>query len=487
MLFYQPEDRNQNWLYNSLEEMVEPTNPVRLLDLFIDKIVHDNPDDFIRYKDSNYGAPAYMASTFLKLYIYGCINSINTSRKLENECKRNIELKWLLGNLQPAYWVISQFRTHHKDMIEKVWKQFRKFLRSHEYIDLKTVAIDGTKLKANAKKEMLTIDGLKRMIASTDKQLEEYLEQLKLNDKSDDILEEYETIADSDNLQKHLIEKIAQLEEKIEKLTNYKAKMELAGLDRLSPTDEEAKLMRSRYGLIPAFNGQFAVDSKHKLIADFLLTDDEADTHQAKPMIESINEAYDELPDEALTDKGYYFPDDIESMEKLGVDMYVSVPSEPKDESGISFKYDAEKQIYVCSEGKELHLVQKNVKKRSSIVDKYQGTGCDGCLLREKCTKAKAENGRTIYRHINQEYRDKYKEKMKTRKSKLKMYLRKCLVEHPFGTIKNWTGKIQLLLRGLEKGSTEVCLWVTSYNWRRLVNIENFDVLKEKIASYCFA
>jgi len=111
-----------------------------------------------------------------------------------------------------------------------------------------------------------------------------------------------------------------------------------------------------------------------------------------------------------VTDKEYYIPDDIESIEKLCVDiLYICVPSELKDASGISFKYDAEKPIFVCSEGKELHLAQKNVKKRSSIVDKYQGTGCDGCLLREKCTTA--EKGRIIYRHINQEYRDKYKEK----------------------------------------------------------------------------
>lgn len=482
MLFIQPEDRNQNQLFNSLEEMVERTNPVRLLDLFIDKIVRDNPDDFIRYKDSNFGAPAYMASTFLKLYIYGCINSINTSRKLEKECKRNIELKWLLGNLEPAYWVISQFRTHHKDMIDKVWKQFRKFLRSNEYIDLQTVAIDGTKLKANAKKEMLTVAGLKRMIESTDKQLEEYLEQLQLNDKSEDILEECGTTVDSGNFHNHLIEKIIQLEEKIEKLNNDKSTMELEGLDRLSPTDKDSRLMRSRYGLIPGYNGQFAVDSKHKMIAGFQLTDEEADIHQAKPMVESLMESYGEIPGEALTDKGYYSPDDIESLEKLGVEMYVGVPSAPKEESGISFHYDTEKQMYICSQGKELHLISKNIKRRNSLADKYQATGCEGCPLREKCTKAK--QGRIIYRYLNQEFRDKYKEKMKTVKGKAKMYLRKCIVEHPFGTIKSWMGKIQLLLRGIEKAETETCLWVTSYNFRRLINIENFDDLMGKIASY---
>jgi transposase len=486
MLFIQPEDRNKISLYFCLEDQISPTNIVRIIDLFIDKIVMDNPDEFIRYKDSDFGAPAYMTSTLLKLYVYGCLNSITTSRKLENETKRNLELKWLLGDLHPDHWVISQFRTNNKAMIDTMKTKFSKFLRSHEYIDLKKVAIDGSKIKANTKKEMLTLEGLKKMMASSSNKLEEYLQQLALNDKTEDILDENETSGEAGTLNRHLLDKITKLEEQLEEMNKYKEKMESEGLDRISPTDEDAKLMKSRYGNVPSYNVQTIVDSKHHMIADFEVTTEENDVKQLKPMIESLIEKYGEKPGEALSDTGYYRPDDIEELEKQGIEIYVGVPKDDKEnEAGISFEYNKEKDVYICSEGKQLKLIGKNIKRRNSLADEYQGTDCGNCPMREKCTKAK--NGRIIYRYLNQEYRDDFKKKMKTKKGKEKMKLRKCIVEHPFGTIKTWMGKIQLLLRGKEKVSTEMSLWVTAYNFRRLVNIENFDALMGKIATYKWA
>ena len=483
MLFIQPEDRNKISLYFCLEDQISPTNIVRVIDLFIDKIVGDNPDEFIRYKESDFGAPAYMTSTLLKLYVFGCLNSITTSRKLENETKRNLELKWLLGDLQPDHWVISQFRTNNEVMINKMKSKFNSFLRSHEYMDFKKVAIDGSKIKANAKKDMLTLEGLKKMMASSSNKLEEYLQQLDLNDKTEDILDEYEIRGEAGTLNRHLLDKITKLEEQLKEMNKYKEKMESQGLERICPTDEDAKLMKSRYGKIPAYNVQTVVDSKHHMIANFEVTTEENDVKQLKPMIELLIEEYGEKPEEALADTGYYLPDEIEELEKQGIEIFVGVPKDAKEnETGVSFEYDSEKDVYYCSEGKELKLITKNKKRRDSLADIYRSTECENCPMRGKCTTSK--HGRTIQRYTNQESRDSFKQKMRTKLGKSKMKLRKSIVEHPFGTIKTWMGKTQFLLRGKEKVKTEMSLWVTAYNFKRLFNIENFDALMGKIATY---
>ena len=156
MIYIQPQDRNQLNMMNSLDLSIAPDNPIRIIDVLVDKIYNSQRDKFTKAKEENIGRPRYHDITFLKLYLYGYLNGISSSRKLESETKRNIEVKWLLGDLQPDHWVISNYRKENGDSIRHLTKSFRKFLRSTGYIDGKTVAIDGTKIKAYANKDMLT-------------------------------------------------------------------------------------------------------------------------------------------------------------------------------------------------------------------------------------------------------------------------------------------------------------------------------------------
>lgn len=483
MPFIYAEDRNQTMLVGSYDNMVSKQNPVRIIDLIADKMIAENPEDFKRTKESKYGAPSYLTSTLLKLFLYGYFNGISSSRALEKETYRNKEVIWLLGNLQPDHWTISTFRKDHGESISKATKLFRKFLRSTEYMDFKQAAYDGTKVKANARRDMLTLEKIERSIEGIDKRIAEYLEMLKVNDIINDNTEEYLGSEIRESIDMQLINKIAELETRVEELNAYKKKMEEEGITRISPTDEEAKLMKSRDGKQPCYNVQTVVDSKYHMISYCEVTTDEADVQLLEPITEAIKEEYGELPKEILADKGYYNPDQIEKVESYQQsEVYVPVPITKPSNTEITFNYDAEKDVYICSEGKELRLLTRNKKCRNSYCDVYQGIECMSCPRKQECTTSK--KGRLIKRYKNQKYRDNYKNKMATEEGKTKSRLRKTIVEHPFGTIKFLMGKIPILLRGKKKVSTEMNLYTTAYNLKRLLNIETTDVLIDKIMAF---
>lgn len=242
MNYVEPKDRNQLRLMTSIEDYVPLDNPVRIIDLLVEQIVKNNPGKFNIERDNNYGRPRYRAETFLKLYLYGYLNSIKSSRKLEVESYRNIELMWLLGELHPDHWVISNYRKEHGELIKLLNKEFRKFLYKNEYIGGKVVLIDGTKIKANTSKEMLTIEKIKKRIAGLGNKIEKYVEEIAQNDTYEDA----EEIVDKYNLEERgkldLLTKIGELQEKIEKLEQEKKYLEKSGKKTVSPTDRDAVL-----------------------------------------------------------------------------------------------------------------------------------------------------------------------------------------------------------------------------------------------------
>jgi len=290
-------------------------------------------------------------------------------------------------------------------------------------------------------------------------------------------------------------EEIAILQSKLEEYRKNLKYMETNELKRIGLSDPEAKLVLSRDGKIPGYNVQSAVDLKHHMIAEIEETTDENDIHQLNPMIEKIEAAYDERPEAALCDTGYYNLDEIEkavkgiladgiAVEEKKVDVYVS-PKQEKDKGEITFTYMKEKDMYVCSEGKELHIYKRNIKKKKSTADIYRCKECPECTKFGICTKS--ENGRTITRYKNIEFRESYEEKMRSKEGKAMMKLRRCSVEHPFGTIKYLMGKIPLLLRGKEKVGVEMKLYALAYNFKRLINVSSFDTIVQQIASFKFA
>lgn len=480
MNYIYPKDREQLKMLSSLDLSINPNNPVRIIDVLVEKIYLSQKEKFRESKENNIGRPKYHELTFLKLYLYGYLHGISSSRKLETETNRNIEVMWLLGDLRPDHWTISNYRKDNGESIKYLTKEFRKFLRATGYIEGKTVAIDGTKIKAYTSKDMLTIKKIDKRLEKLDEKIEDYLEELQSNDILETLEEETE-FQDIAGINKEILNKYIEAQAKIEKLEEAKRFLENNNRKTVSMNDTDALLMRSRDGFIPAYNVQSTVDLKHKMIADTEVVTEANDLNQLEPMVESLEEELGRKPEEVLADKGYYNPKKNEEIESDGkVKCYVSIPKEKKEE--VEFEYNKEKDEYRCSEGKPLVLKQKNKKRKNGYADVYQGVECDGCKLRAECTKSKL--GRIFHRPTNIDWVESYKKKMEEAYSKAKINKRKAIVEHPFGTIKYWMGKIPLLLKGREKVSTEVNLYATAYNIRRLLNIESFDDIMELIVGY---
>ncbi len=483
MQYIQPADRQQYILMSSLEDLVSPDHPVRIIDKILDSIILSNGDRFEKERQSEAGRPRYYDTTMLKLYLYGYFNGISSSRKLEVETHRNKEVIWLLGGLTPDHWTISNYRKEKAEDIKFITKKFREFLKDNGYIKLKTVAIDGSKVKAYTNRDMLTVEKIETKLKGLDKKIEEYLSRIAESDRRDEVIDEVEGNEGEPNGRRY-IDKIVELQKQVEQLQKQKEILEEEGRQYISQSDPEARLMKSRDGKIPAYNVQIAVDAEHKMIADSEVVTDETDNGMLPVMIESIKEELGQVPEEAIADNGYNAPDLIEAIEKKEktIKIYVSQQQTQKDKKEIKFEYDEEKDQYKCSEGKSLELVQKNKLKKKSRANVYRGIQCEGCPRRNQCTSS--SKGRTVYRYINQKWRDDYKETMVSKLGKTKTAIRKAIVEHPFGTIKYLMGKIPLLLRGLKKVNTEINLYTTVYNLKRLINIESFDRLFEKIEKY---
>ncbi len=478
MHYISPKDRTQTSIMRpSLDEMIGLDAEVRILDLLITEIVRQNPGKF-RYKGKiRVGRKAYSPETMLKLYLYGYLNKIRSSRNLEAECNRNIEVMWLLGSLKPDFKTISDYRRDNGKQIKFLTRQVRLFLRDKKYIKGEVVAIDGTKIKANAKREMLTRTGLEKRLSKMTDDMEDYLAELETNDIHD------EQDHDDTSCHRQLVDKVIKLEQEIEKLQGYKKDMDARGVNYYSPADPDAKLMKAREGKIPAYNVQSAVDSEHGMIASLKVCDSPVDQQQLKAMVDQVERDIGFAPEIVSADKGYHNPDMIEDVEQNEKTMCaIPAPVSSRDKEEIEFQYDEEADEYLFSQGKRLVLLSRNKKKRNSIANVYQGTECDGCSLRSVCTTSKM--GRIIHRYHNQEWRDRYRDRLQARAVRALINQRKTIVEHPFGTIRAWMGKTQLLLRGRPKVQIEMDLYGSVYNLRRLMNLVSVDVLSEMIHGY---
>lgn len=489
MQYIEGQDRYQYQLSSNLDESIRTDHPVRVIDAVINSIVINNKERFSRERENEVGRPRYHDAIMLKLYFYGYFNSISSSRKLEVETQRNKEVIWLLGGLSPDHWTISNYRKESGEDIKFVTKKFREFLKDKGYIKLNTVAIDGSKIKAYTNREMLTLEKIEERLNGLDNKIDEYLKRISDTDRADDVADELGS-DESGSTGKKYINKIIELQKQVEALQHQKEILERENRKHISGADPEARLMKSRDGMIPGYNVQIAVDAEQKMIADSEVVTDESDNEMLGKMIESIKEEYGEAPKEALADNGYNAPDLIEAIEKKesakggDIKLYVAQSTTTKDREEIKFEYDKSKDEYKCTEGKRLILIQKNKRKRNSLINVYQGIECQGCPIRSQCTESKS--GRMINRYINQKWRDDYKEKMHSKFGKAKMSQRRSLVEHPFGTIKYLMGKIPLKLRGSKKVSTEINLYTTAYNLKRLINLELFEAIIEKIDNYAW-
>jgi transposase len=481
MSFIKPDSREQLMLPMSIDEYVSSDNIVRFIDAFVDKVIKYKSEAIFlkgRFVD---GRPSYTPNCLCKLLIYGYFTSVSSSRKLENETKRNLEVIWLMSNLQPDHWTISDFRKENKELLKEITISFRKFLKDSDYIKGKSVSTDGTKIKAYASRQTLSLKMIEKKLAQAEKEIERYFSKLNENDALEN--EQEEMLATSDELK----QQIADLQKQVATLQSQKALLE--GLDRqsLAPADPGARVMKTKDGFLPAYNIQTTVDNDSHFITSCETTDYQNDFHSLEENVHTLKEQLDIVPKICLADGGYANEEQIQSLEKQGIECIVPFADEPESkkiqqDNGVTFTYDEKADCFHCSQGKTLSLVERNCKKKKHFFNKYQCKKCNECPVKQYCTTSKT--GRTMYRRLNGEWLNNYKEKSKTKEFKQKFKKRKCVVEHPFGTMKYYMGQIPILLRGKEKVQVEMNLYSTGYNLIRLKNIEKVATLIEKLAAW---
>lgn len=450
----------------SIDDYITDDNPVRVIDAFVLSL---NMND-LGFKNTTppvHGRPGYNPADLLKLYIYGYMNKITSSRKLEIETSRNIELMWLLRRLQPDFKTIANFRKDNKEAIEKVFRQFISLCKEWDLFGMEVVAVDGSKVRAcNAKKNNFSKKSLGRKIKYIDEKIQNYMTQIDENDDQET------TNRNPDK--KEINERIQQLKERKGIYEKYQQELQDGDENEISTTDSDARLMAvNNNGIDVCYNVQTAVDSKHYLIVDYNVINNPTDHGQLSEMSIRAKEIFEVETLKALADKGYYNGDDLLKCEQENIETYVSKQifsnsTGERDFYSDRFKYDKENNMYICPAGQVIKCIRKKPIDENTKELVYRNTkACSICEYKEKCTTSK--RGRAITRDINQDLLDKVDERTNNNKALYKQ--RKMIVEHPFGTIKRWWGYSYFLTRGLKSVKTEASLTFLVYNMKRVINI----------------
>ncbi len=490
MHFIEPKDRNQLSLDNNMDGWVDQNNVVRLIDVMVDKIIKAQPTTFSNRGQKELGRKAYRPETLQKLYLYGYLNGICSSRKLERECHRNLEVMWLLGNLRPDHKTISDYRKDNREAIRQICLSFRIFLKDQGFIEGKTVAYDGTKMKANASRETVKRTGVNQQIKKLETELDKYLTQLQNNDIVEGLEDQLTSLSEDFNVEPALLKKIAYLQKQLEEAKTHKKFLDSEDLNCYAPADPDSRLMKGRDGYYPAYNVQTGVDKKNKMIVTGKVTNKTNDLDELYDNVKDTKDQVGITPKTVEADRGYGELDGIKNIEDENPETECVVPlqknkQEKKDaKAGISFTFNDEENCFVCNKGRKLKLKARNVVKRGKKYDMYQGD-CAGCNKKSSCTTS--IKGRNVYRNHNKEWNDEYKKRLKTLEAKKKIKERKTIVEHPYGTIKCMLGKIPIRLRGIEKVQIEIDIVTTAYNLRRLTNLETMENLIKRVTNYSWA
>jgi transposase len=457
--------RNQRQMFPEyIEDYIDENNTTRVIDVYVDTL-DLREMGFTKSNPYRKGAPAYNPKDNLKLYIYGYMNGIRSSRKLERLTKVNIEVIWLLKKLQPDFKTIADFRKENKDNLKKVFK-------SNLY-GKEMVAVDGTKFRAdNSKKNNFNIKKIDRHKKYIDEKIEEYMNCLDENDKNEENDQSPEKLKYTVD---EIKEKIKTLKERRENYDELEKNLNETGETEISTTDPDARLMdNKKNGLEVNYNVQIAVDSKNKLIVANEVTNNPADQGHLNTMVQAAKETMgmeEKETIEALADKGYYQGEDLIECDGNGTITYVS-HQEYSNATGVKeyyssrFRYDAGKDVYICPEDKILYRTKHRTPNPDKV--KYKNfRECKKCPNRDKCTKS--SKGRIISRSKHQDFLDIVNARTKDNIDKYKQ--RQMIVEHPFGTVKRSMNAGYFLTRGLASVNGESNLVFLAYNMKKVINI----------------
>lgn len=460
-----------------IDDYIEDTNTVRAVAAFVEYL-NFKELAFVRAEPAETGRPGYDPRMLLGIYIWGHLNGVRSSRRLERECRRNVELMWLTGKLFPDFKTIANFRRHNGAALKQVLIEFRLWCEGEELYGKELAAVDGSKFKAvNSMGRNYTKERLRKLIKREEEKVEQYLKDLAEADEQED--EEEEKKLSAEELKK----KIAGIKEHLKKHKQLQQKLADSGESQISLTDPEARLMRMSKGTDVCYNLQTAVDSKHKLIVAVEVTNACADQGQLAQIAKQAKAA---LGVEELTvvgDGGYFEGHTLKECEEAGITTYV--PVEEKDPAnGIFprrlFQYDEQSDSYICPAGAELKVIKQSARKRKKGTDlKVYGTSaCHGCALRQQCTTS--QRGRKIERWIHQGVIDRQAARNRQQPTILRQ--RGSLIEHVFGTLKRAMGHTHFLTKGKEKVSTEASLMALSYNFKRVITIMGVERMTRSFA-----
>lgn len=442
MAYIRGEARGQVAMFPvTLDELIPADHVCRVIEAFVDQLDMARLS-FVRAEPADTGRPGYDPRDLLKLYLYGYLQQVRSSRRLESECQRNVEVMWLLGRLQPDYKSIAEFRRMHSQAVTEAGAELVRLARSVGLVRGETVAVDGSKFQAvSSAKRVRERDAVKR-----------YLEQLDAADEQDEV------VIDSSGVQ--------------------------AALEKLqSDPEPEARLMRMANGFAPAYNVQTAVDTEHALIVAQKVTDEATDNRSLLPMAEAAKEALGNPPSlNVVADAGYSNGQHAEACEAQGI-----VPRVPANRSINShgdgtlfdrtqFTYDETSDTFCCPA--QQTLTRKQVlSRKKSVLYAAPAEVCCACSLKNRCTTS---SRRFVQRHLH----EGALQRMQQRATPEAMRLRRSTVEHPFATLKyRIFGHPRFLLRGIIGAQAEISLAVIAYNLKRMINVLGAIQLRSALAA----
>jgi len=448
-----------------LDDWIDENNPVRVIEAFVEAL--DLAEHgFAGVEPEATGRPSYHPSVLLKLYIYGYLNRVQSSRRLEREAGRNFEVMWLLGRLVPDHKTIADFRKDNGPAIGKVCTRFVELCREMGLLATASVAIDGSKFKAvNNRDKNFTRAKVERRRAQLEESIARYLSQLDTADRQ----EPSEALAAKTT---RLTEKLAKLKEEMERLKGLEARMLAAPDQQISLTDPDSRSMATsgRGSGVVGYNVQVAVDTKHHLIVTHEVTNVGSDRSQLARVAKETKATLQTDTLEAVADRGYFNGEEILACDQAGITVTLPKPMT----SGIQargrfgkqdFVYLPEEDIYRCPAGERLKYYFTNVENGLRLRH-YWTNACRTCALKSRCTTAVLRRiARWEHEHVLeavQKRLDEHPEKMRQRRE---------TVEHPFGTIKARMGATHFLMKTLPRVASEMALHVLAYNLTRVMNI----------------
>jgi transposase/CheY-like chemotaxis protein len=464
MSFIEGSGRDQQLMFPPvIDDYVTTDNPVRFIDAFVEGLRLDDLG-FERSSPAETGRPAYNPKDLLRLYVYGYLNGHRSSRKLERETKRNMELMWLMQMLQPDFKTIADFRRDNGEAIRQVCRAFSMLCRQMDLFGRELVAIDGSKFRAvNIKDRNFTRKQLEKQIKEIDRKIDEYLGDL-------DEADEQEAGTHTPTAEE-LRKKIEELKKNGVKFAELLDQLDRTGETQVSLTDADSRSMKMRMGTDVCYNVQTAVDAKHKLIVANDVTNEGVDATQLVPMARQAQAILGADQLTVIADQGYASTDGVRECLEEGITPYVPKPvTSANGPLGLftkdDFRYDAENDCYVCPADQRLTF-RFETKEKGRPVRYYETSACGTCPLKPECTRNK--RNRRISRHADEHVLEQMRERIAASPGLMRQ--RKAIVEHPFGTIKRTMGQGYFLTRGLANVRTEFSLSVLAYNMKRVFNI----------------